>query len=207
MMQTRFIEPITGDALLIIDVQKDFLPGGALPVSNGDQVIEPLNRWIRHFHAAGLLIIATRDWHPPGHCSFEGTCKGPEGESPAAPWPVHCVAGTEGAEFPPQLELPEETLVIPKGMQPDQEAYSAFQGTELARRLHKRGIERLFVGGLATDYCVLETVLDALREGFQVFLIQDAVRAVNRQAGDGGRAIRRMREAGALLVSTRDLSA
>jgi len=203
-MQTRLIEPITGDALLIVDVQKDFLSGGALAVPQGEQVIEPLNRWIEHFHAAGLLVIATRDWHPPNHCSFDGSCRNrSEGESP---WPVHCVAETEGAEFPAELALPKETLVVSKGMQPDQEAYSGFQGTNLATRLHKRGIERLFVGGLATDYCVLETVLDALREGFQVFLIRDAVRAVNRQPGDGGRAIRQMQESGALLVHTRDLA-
>ncbi len=204
-MQTHFIEPLTGDALLIVDVQNDFLPGGALAVPEGGQVIAPLNRWIEHFYTAGLPIIATRDWHPADHCSFKGTCENRREED--VPWPVHCVAETKGAAFPPELALPEDAIVISKGTQPDQEAYSAFQDTVLTTRLHKRGIERLFVGGLATDYCVQETVLDALREGFQVFLIQDAVRAVNRHPGDGGRAIRRMREAGALLVNTRDLPA
>ncbi len=203
-METHSLEPLTGDALLIVDVQKDFLPGGALAIPKGDQVIEPLNRWIEHFHSVGLPIIATRDWHPPEHCSFKGNCKNRREGEPS--WPVHCVADTEGAAFPEELALPEETLVVSKGMHPDEEAYSGFQGTGLTQRLHKRGVERLFVGGLATDYCVLETVLDALREGFQVFLIQDAIRAVNRQPGDGGRAIRRMQEAGALLIHTRDLA-
>ncbi len=182
--------PRAGDALLIVDVQNDFLPGGALAVPRGDEVVPVLNRWIARFREQGLPVIATRDWHPSGHCSFQ---------SRGGPWPVHCVAGTAGADFAPGLELPKDTVVISKATEPDREAYSGFQGTDLARRLRTLGVRRLFVGGLATDYCVLETVRDALREGFDVVLLRDAVRAVDAHPGDGDRALREMERLGARL--------
>ncbi len=185
-----------GDALLIVDVQNDFLPGGKLAVPEGDAVIAPLNAWIERVERRGLPIIATRDWHPADHCSFQAR---------GGPWPVHCVAGTPGAEFAPTLRLPKNAWIISKATSPDQEAYSGFQGTDLATRLREAGVRRLFIGGLATDYCVLNTVKDALQEGFTVFLLQDAIRAVNVKPGDGERAIAEMLAAGAVPVTLADL--
>jgi len=183
------IEP--GDALLIVDVQIDFLPGGALGVPDGDAVIPVLNRYIDLFTAAGLPIYATRDWHPDGHCSF-----GPQG----GPWPPHCVQGTEGAAIAGGLHLPKDAPVISKADTVEKDAYSGFQGTDLAHRLRGAGIRRLFIGGLATDYCVLNTVQDALGEGFGVCLLTDAIRAVDAHSGDGQRAERAMTGAGAVPV-------
>ncbi|MDI6748774.1 MAG: isochorismatase family protein [Rhodocyclaceae bacterium] len=176
------------DALLIVDVQNDFLPGGALAVPAGDAVIAPLNRWIERFRAAGLPIIASRDWHPVDHCSFA-----PQG----GPWPPHCIAGSAGAAFAAALALPDDAWVISKATTKDAEAYSAFAGTDLDARLQGRGIRRLFVGGLATDYCVKNTVLDALRLGYAVRLLTDAIRAVDVRPGDGERALAEMAAAGA----------
>lgn len=184
-------EPRAGDALLIVDVQNDFLPGGALPVPHGDEVIPALNRWIARFRERSLPVVATRDWHPPDHCSFQ-----PQG----GPWPVHCVAGTEGAAFASGLRLPEGALIISKATDSDREAYSGFQGTDLAARLRTLGVRRLFVGGLATDYCVLATVRDALDEGFDVVVLREAVRAVDLHPGDGDRALEDMERLGARLL-------
>ncbi len=186
-----------GDALVIVDVQNDFLPGGALPVPQGDEVVPVLNEYIHRFRQAGLPIVATRDWHPPDHCSFRDR---------GGPWPAHCVQGTSGAEFAPGLELPDDALVVSKATEPDQEAYSGFQGTDLDARLRAMGVRRLFVGGLATDYCVKQTVLDALRLGYQVYLLTDAIRAVDVHPGDGEAAIDEMRRAGALPLTLSDLA-
>ncbi len=186
-----------GDALVIVDVQNDFLPGGALPVPQGDGVVPVLNEYIHRFRQAGLPIVATRDWHPPDHCSFRDR---------GGPWPAHCVQGTPGAEFAPGLELPDDALVVSKATEPDQEAYSGFQGTDLDARLRAMGVRRLFVGGLATDYCVKQTVLDALRLGYQVYLLTDAIRAVDVHPGDGEAAIDEMRRAGALPLTLSDLA-
>lgn len=184
------MQPRAHDALLIVDVQEDFLPGGALGVPRGDEVVEPLNEWARRFARAGLPVFATRDCHPRNHCSFQAQ---------GGPWPPHCVAGTAGARFAAQLQLPAFTVVIPKGTACGQEAYSGFAGTGLAGKLRAAGVRRLWVGGLATDYCVLHTVLDALGEGFEAVLLPDAVRAVDAAPGDGERALERMRRAGATL--------
>ncbi len=186
--------PGAGDALLIVDVQNDFLPGGALGVPDGDAVIAPLNAALRVFGVAGLPVFSTRDWHPADHCSFVGR---------GGIWPPHCVAGTEGAGFAPALELASSTVVVSKAVHPDADAYSGFAGTDLAERLSAGGVERVFVGGLATEYCVLNTVLDARREGLEVIVLEDAVRAVEVEAGDGARAIGRMRDAGAAFLPTR----
>lgn len=190
----RIRSPGRGDALLVVDVQKDFLPGGALAVPEGDAVIPPLNDAIRAFSEAGLPIFATRDWHPPDHCSFVRQ---------GGLWPIHCVAGTRGAAFPKSLRFPASPLVVSKATDPAVEAYSGFAGTDLAELLSGRRVRRVFVGGLATDYCVLRTVLDARAAGLDVVVLDDAVRAVDVESGDGDRAVARMRAAGAVFAQTR----
>jgi len=184
------------DALIVVDVQNDFLPGGALAVTDGDQVIEPLNRTVALFGARSRSVFFSRDWHPPAHCSF--TAQG-------GAWPPHCVADTHGAQFAAALDVPTDARVVSKGTREDRDAYSALDGTDLPERLRAGGIRRLFVGGLATDYCVKATVLDALAAGFQVVVLADAIRAVNVEPEDGERAIAAMGEAGARMISTRDL--
>lgn len=185
-----------GDALIVVDVQNDFLPGGALAVSFGDEVVPVLNRFIGLFRDAGLPVYASRDWHPPDHCSFR---------SQGGTWPDHCVAGSVGAWFAPGLSLPCEATVIDKATRPDEEAYSAFEGTGLAERLREAGIERLFIGGLATDYCVLATVRDALEQGFTVLALVDAMRPVDVKPGDGEKAETEMRSLGAEMVTSADI--
>lgn len=182
-----------GDALLAVDVQYDFLPGGALGVKNGDQVIPPLNRCLALFKNAGLPIFASRDWHPPGHCSFQER---------GGPWPVHCVQNTHGAEFSPDLKLPSDVEIVNKADAPDREAYSVFGGTDLDEQLKREGVRRIFIGGLATDYCVLNTAIDAHALGYEYFVLTDAVRAVDVQPGDGERALAEMKRLGAHLISS-----
>jgi len=181
------------DALIIIDVQNDFCPGGALAVADGDQVVPVLNRYIAQFSAAGLLIVATRDWHPEKTRHFKAY---------GGLWPPHCIQGSKGAEFRADLALPKDAVIVSAGMAPDEEGYSGFdgrddQGTGLADLLRARGVERIFVGGLATDYCVKHTVLDGLKQGFKVVLLEDAVRGVNLDPDDSNRAIEEMSRAGA----------
>lgn len=182
------ILPGPGDALVLVDVQNDFLPGGSLAVPDGDAVIPVLNRWIRRFLDAGLPIFATRDWHPANHCSFVDQ---------GGPWPPHCVMGTPGAEFSRELDLPPDVPVISKAMRPDKEAYSDFEDTDFAVQLRGLGVKRLFVGGIATDYCVRATVLGALEQGFEAVLLVDGVRPVDVAPGDGERAVAEMVAAGA----------
>lgn len=184
-------EPRAGDALVVIDVQNDFLPGGSLAVPGGNAVVAPLNAWLACFAADGLPVVATRDWHPPNHCSFAAQ---------GGAWPPHCVAGTAGANFAPKLVLPAHTLVVSKATTAEADAYSGFAATDLHTRLQGLGVKRLFVGGLATDYCVFNTVQDALRLGYAVMLLVDCIRAVDMKPGDGERAIVAMRESGALLL-------
>ncbi len=190
--------PQPGDVLLVTDIQNDFLPGGSLAVAGGDEVVPVLNRYIDAFLAQGLPVYATRDWHPAGHCSFIAQ---------GGVWPVHCVAGTHGAAFASTLALPADTTVISKATLLDQEAYSSFQGTDLDSRLRAAGIRRLFIGGLTTDYCVLSTVRDARRLGYDVFVLTDAIRAVNVQPGDGQRAEEEMAGLGAQRITLNGLSA
>jgi len=187
---TTPIAPGPRDALLIVDLQNDFLPGGALGVRDGDAVIAPLNAAIDAFAAAKRPIYATRDWHTPDHCSFKAQ---------GGPWPPHCVADTPGARFASALRLPASADVISKATAQAVDAYSGFQGTDLAARLAADGVERVYVGGLATDYCVLNTVLDARAAGLEVVVLEDAVRAVNVAPEDGAEAIERMQAAGAQL--------
>ncbi len=180
-----------GDALIIVDVQRDFLPGGALGVADGDAVIPVLNRYMEKFVSHGLPVFATRDWHPANHCSFQ---------QQGGPWPPHCVADSPGAKPPPTLALPAATEIILKAMRSDADAYSGFEGTDLALRLRKLGCRRLFIGGLATDYCVRATAVDALKEGFEVIVLEDAIRPVEVHAGDGARALAELAAQGAHRV-------
>ena len=168
-------------ALVIVDVQVDFCPGGALAVREGDKVVPVLNEYIKQFAAASAPIIFTRDWHPSNHSSFK---------SQGGPWPPHCVQNTSGAKFHPSLIIPPEAEIVSKADRRD-EAYSFFQGTDLAETLRRR-VQTLFVGGLATDYCVKETVLDSLKEGFEVYLLDDASRGVDVNPGDSEKAIKLM---------------
>jgi nicotinamidase/pyrazinamidase len=179
------------DALILVDVQLDFLPGGSLAVPRGDEVVPALNRYIAVFRGLTFPIVATRDWHPPDHCSFRAQ---------GGPWPPHCVAGSAGAHFATLLDLPCEAHIVSKATSRDRDAYSGFEGTGLDDWLRRAGASRVFVGGLATDYCVLNTVRDALRFGYATFLLLDAVRAVDVAAGDGARAIDEMRRLGAMAI-------
>lgn len=180
-----------GDALLVVDVQPDFCPGGALPVEDGDQVVPVLNRWMAAAAERGLVVCASRDWHPPGHPSFEAQ---------GGPWPAHCVQDTPGAAYHPDLEMPGETELISKGTRLDRDQTSAFDETGLATYLRERGVRRLWLGGLAEDVCVRATALDGRREGFEVHLIPDATRPVSEQGGSEARD--EMRGAGVVLEAS-----
>lgn len=186
----------TGDALLIVDVQNDFCPGGSLAVEEGDTVVGVLNRWIDAARQQNVPIYASRDWHPAGHVSF--TERG-------GPWPTHCVQETDGAAFHPDLNLPDAATIISKGDDKDRDAYSAFDGTDLAEQLRQRNIRRLWVGGLAQDVCVKATVLDGEHEGFDVHVITDATRPVNPRSGR--KALQEMARAGATLEPQREVPA
>jgi nicotinamidase/pyrazinamidase len=180
-------------ALIIVDVQNDFCPGGALAVPSGHEVIPVINQLLKH----RWLSVATKDWHPDEHCSFE-----PHG----GPWPPHCVQDTVGAELHPELDAPKIQIIITKGSHPDEEAYSGFQGTELAKILRERGVTRVVVCGIATDYCVRATAHDALQEGFEVLVLEDAIRGVEVNPGDSHRALDELRQAGAQVIASADLS-
>jgi nicotinamidase/pyrazinamidase len=174
-------------ALIVVDVQNDFCPGGSLAVAHGDEVVPPLNKLIAEFLQRGDPVFKTRDWHPPKtkhFADFGGT------------WPVHCVQGTKGAEFHADLTDDPRIQIISKGLG-DENSYSAFDRTDLAEQLRKLGVDEVLVGGLATDYCVKNTALDALKEGFAVKALTNAMRPVDLQPGDGDRAIEEMRRAGA----------
>jgi len=184
------MEPLyVGDALLIVDVQNDFLPAGALGVKGGDEIIPVLRGYMDRFQSRGLPIFLSRDCHPLNHCSFR---------EQGGPWPIHCVAGSTGALPPPSLPIPETAHIIHKATLPDKEAYSAFQDTPLHKLLQTGGIARLFIGGLATDYCVLNTVRDARALGYRVCLLTDAIKAVNVAWEDGRKAEETMVRLGAI---------
>jgi nicotinamidase/pyrazinamidase len=189
------LTPRPGDALVIVDVQGDFVTG-SLAVPGGAEVIAPLNRAAAAFAERGLPVIATRDWHPDDHVSFAAQ---------GGPWPVHCVAGTPGADAAEGLELPAGTVIVDKADTPADDAYSPFPRTGVADDLRARGIRRLIVGGLATDYCVKNTVVDALAEGFEVVVLDDAIRPVEVAPGDGDRAEGAMRDAGARFANVDDV--
>ena len=180
-------------ALVIVDVQNDFCPGGSLAVPRGDEVVPILNEYASRFSRAGLPVYATRDWHPEETAHFKewgGT------------WPPHCVAGTNGAAFHSDLKLPAQAVVVSKGTQPDEDAYSVFRahdynGLSFADSLREQGVGHLYIGGLATDYCVRSSVQEAIALGLETTVLVDAVRGVDRKAGDSERALEEMKEAGA----------
>jgi nicotinamidase/pyrazinamidase len=183
-------------ALLVVDAQVDFFPGGALPVPEGDTILPSLNAYLRMFARAGCLVIASRDWHPPETTHFE---------KHGGPWPVHCVQGTEGAEFHEGLQLPDDVRVVSKGMGAGEDGYSAFQarddqGTMLAELLSAKDVERLYVCGLALDYCVKASAIDALRHGLDTVVLVDATRAVNVSVHDAEDAVEQLVRAGVGLA-------
>jgi nicotinamidase/pyrazinamidase len=189
------VKPEPDSALVIVDVQNDFCPGGSLGVAGGDEVVPVLNEHARAFAEAGRPVIATRDWHPERTTHFKEF---------GGAWPAHCVQGTDGAAFHPDLRLPDGAIVVSKGMGEHEDSYSGFDavhrdGRSLAQVLFEAGARRVYVGGLATDYCVKHTVLDARKRGLEVVVLRDAVRAVDLRTGDGDRALDEMTAAGATV--------
>ncbi len=185
-------------ALLVVDVQNDFSPGGALGVPEGDSIISRVNRTIALFERRRLPVLFSRDWHPKVTKHFKDY---------GGAWPPHCIQGTKGARFHPNLTVPKDALILSKGMDPEQDSYSAFQATtvrgrDLESTLQELGVDELFICGLATDYCVRATTLDALRRGMKVRVLKDAVRGVDVKPGDSEAALREMRAQGALLAET-----
>src|SRR5947208_11958235 len=180
--------------LLIIDFQNDFTAGGALAVPGGDEIAEPIKRLAPNFD----FIAATRDWHPPDHASFD---------TQGGPWPVHCVQGTHGADFHPAMKDVEVDAVVDVGKGRDDEGYSGFEKSDLAQILHDNGVDEVYVCGLATDYCVRASAIDACREGFDVIVVEDAVRAVEVTPGDSERAFADMREAGGQIPTSEEVLA
>ncbi|WP_457621186.1 bifunctional nicotinamidase/pyrazinamidase [Persephonella sp.] len=185
------------DALIIVDMQNDFMPGGALPVPEGDKIVDSLNRYIDLFSQKGNPVFFTRDWHPEDHISFKDF---------GGVWPPHCIQNTKGAQFHPDLKIPSDNkFIISKGVSRDFDAYSGFQGTVLDDLLKERGVKRLFIGGVATDYCVLNTVLGGLNLGYQVFILGDGIKGVDVREGDSERALEVMKNRGAVVINIEDL--
>lgn len=189
-------------ALLIVDLQNDFCPGGALPVPEGDRVVEPLNRAAGRFADEGLPVVASRDWHPQVTRHFREF---------GGLWPPHCVQGSAGAAFHPALRLPQGSVVISKGEDPERDSYSAFEavtaeGRSLEELLTSEGVRHLYIGGLATDYCVCASALDALKAGFSVTVLTDAVAGVDVKPGDSERALEEMERAGVKFGTVEELT-
>jgi nicotinamidase/pyrazinamidase len=185
-----------GDALLLVDPQNDFCPGGSLAVPDGHQVMAVLTAWAAAAEQAGVQVFVSRDWHPPRTTHFKEF---------GGVWPTHCVAGTRGAEFHPDLRLPSTAIVVSKGMGETEDAYSAFHarddnGTPLAELLLRVNIQHLYVMGLATDYCVKASAIGGLDAGLRVTVIQEGMRAVNLAADDGAKAVAEMRAQGATVI-------
>lgn len=178
-----------GDMLLVVDVQKDFCPGGLLPIEGGDQVVPVINLWIGAAREAGVPVYCSRDWHPRHHVSFDES---------GGDWPEHCVQDTDGARFHPELEVPPEAVIVTKGTRFDQDQNSVFDQTGLADWLQRQGIKRIYVGGLAQDVCVLATVLDGCKAGFEMLLIHSATRPVTTEGGV--RSVKKMRQAGVQIL-------
>lgn len=184
-----------GGAFVVVDVQRDFCPGGALPVSQGDSVLAVCNLVAHRHREAGRLVVFSRDWHPADHMSFK---------SQGGLWPAHCVQNTKGAEFHPDLDVEPGDLIVSKAIDRERDAYSVFQGTDLAVLLKTRGIERLVVAGLATEFCVKATVLDAIEMGFEVVVLSDGIAAIEAEFGDAQRALDEMIAAGAEIKTSHD---
>lgn len=189
-------------ALLVVDIQNDFCPGGALPVPEGDRIIPKVNHTVALFGRRGLPILFTRDWHPRETKHFKEF---------GGAWPPHCIQGTKGARFHPELVVPKHAMILSKGMDPEQDSYSAFQayterGRDLESTLHEFAVDEIFICGLATDYCVRATTLDGLRRGMTVRVLKDAVRGVDMKPGDSDMAIQEMRVHGARFSESRGLA-
>jgi len=176
------------EALIVVDMQRDFMPGGTLPVPGAHKIISKVKEYIRKFKERGALIVATRDWHPPNHISFREV---------GGPWPRHCVQGTKGAEF--VVELPSDAVIISKATEPNKEAYSGFEGTNLAEILKEKGIKKIYICGVATEYCVKATALDAVRKGFETYLLVDAIKGIDPEKEK--EVLEEMKKAGVRLVS------
>lgn len=187
----------TKRALVVVDIQRDFCPGGALPVPGGDEIIPAVNQLVSEFEEAGLPVFFTRDWHPSNHVSFKAS---------GGPWPPHCVRDTPGASFHPSLAVPADAQVIDKGTLQAEEAYSGFQGTHLANKLHSLNVNQIYVVGLATDYCVKNTVLDGAAQGFETYVVADCVRGVNLKRTDSATALRTMLSRGARQTTSGSLT-
>jgi len=201
MQAVQTVDLKEGDALLVVDIQNCFLPGGSLGVAGGDEVVPPLNRAIMTFTRKRLPVFISRDWHPANHCSFV---------EQGGPWPPHCVQNTEGAAFAANLQIPEGAVIISKATDLDVEEYSDMtgrdpEGNTFDEVLRKIGVRRIFIGGLATDYCVLYTVRNALELGYEVYVLIDGIRAVDVNPGDGEKAIKEMEERGAIMITTENL--
>jgi nicotinamidase/pyrazinamidase len=181
-------------ALLIIDFQNDFTSGGALEVPGGDEISGPVQRLAEHAD----FIAATRDWHPAGHASFEAQ---------GGPWPAHCVRGSHGAAFHPAMKDVRIDVIVDVGQGRNDEGYSGFEHSDLERILRDNDVDEVYVCGLATDYCVRASAIDACRKGFAVTVVQDAVRAVDVNPGDGDQALQDMRDAGARIATSDELLA
>jgi nicotinamidase/pyrazinamidase len=189
-------------ALLIVDMQNDFCPGGALAVPEGDKVVPAINKYIKIFQKQKAPVLATRDWHPVRTKHFKDF---------GGIWPVHCVQGTPGAAFHPKVKLPKNAILLYKGMDPQKDAYSAFQaedatGTGLPKLLSLLGVKELYIAGLATDYCVRSSAVDALKHGLKVKLLSDAIKGVNLKAQDSEKAIKEMVKRGAKRITLKNLS-
>lgn len=184
------------DALIVVDVQNDFGPGGALPVNEGNKIVNIINRVALRFEH----LAFTRDWHPSDHCSFSD-----DAQFVDKSWPPHCVANSPGAEFQADLHVPGGALVVDKGFEAEHEAYSGFEGTNLDEELNTRGIRRVFVCGLATDFCVKCTALDGRKLDYDVVLVEDACRAIDSPPGSAQEALDEMKAAGVVFCQSRDL--
>lgn len=182
---------------MVVDLQRDFCPGGALPVREGDKIVKPVNQLIHKFVAGGLPVLFTRDWHPKDHCSFRRR---------GGVWPPHAVRGTPGALFQQSLYVPKGAIIISKATRKDVEAYSGFQGTDLGARLRRMGVKEIYVVGLATDYCVKNTMIDGIRDGFRISIVTDCVKGVNRKRTDSATAFRKMIGMGAKTTTSQELS-
>lgn len=195
--------PKSKKALLVVDVQNDFSPGGALAVPEGDKIIPKTNKYIKLFVKKKLPIFATRDWHPVRTRHFKDF---------GGTWPAHCIQNSRGAQFHPKLQLPKEAILLYKGMDPAKDAYSAFQaedarGINLTHLLKIMKINELYIGGLATDYCVRFSAREALKSGFKVKILIDAVKGVDLSPDDSDKAIKEIVKLGGKLVSLKDLEA
>ncbi|ACS90721.1 nicotinamidase [Thermococcus sibiricus] len=180
------------EALVIVDMQRDFMPGGALPVPEGDKIIPTIEELIKQFKRKDALIVATRDWHPHNHISFRER---------GGPWPKHCVQNTNGAEI--VVKLPDDVIIISKADEPDKEAYSGFEGTNLAEILKEKGVKKVYICGVATEYCVRATALDALKHDFEVYLVKNAVKGIRPE--DEEKVLRELKEKGVEIVSSTEL--